>query len=74
MVKLKLLMLYIRTSQKAFDKVDHGILPLKTEAYDFSGYILEWIKDFLNEREQRVILGNSCSEWTKVKSGVPQGT
>ena len=47
---------------KTFDKVDHDLLLLKTEAYGFSGYILKWIKDFLNEWEQRVILGNSCSE------------
>ena len=45
---------------KAFDKVDHELLLLKIKAYGFSGFILDWIKDFLSEREQRVILGNSC--------------
>ena len=50
---------------KAFDKVDHDLLLLKTEAYGFSGYILEWIKDFLNEREsnsRKQLLGMDKSQ------------
>jgi hypothetical protein len=59
---------------KAFDKVDHKLLLLKIQAYGFSDFILDWIKNFLSEREQRVILGNSCSDWIMVTSGVPQGS
>ena len=59
---------------KAFNKVDHELLLLKIQAYGFSGFILDWIKDFLSNREQRVILGKSCSDWIMVTSGVPQGS
>ena len=54
--------------------MDHELLLLKTQAYGFSGFILDWITDFLSKREQRVILGNSYSDWIMVTSGVPQGS
>ena len=47
---------------------------LNTQAYGFYGFILDWMKDFLSEREQRVILGNISSDWIMVTSGVPQGS
>ena len=39
-----------------------------------SGLLLEWIKDFLIGREQRVVPGNAVSNWSLVNSGVPQGS
>ena len=38
-------------------------------------YIINWIIDFLTNRQQRTKLAEGCvSEWGMVPSGVPQGT
>ena len=59
---------------KAFDKVPHKRLLLKLEAYGIEGKVLNWIKAFLSNRTQRVMLGDILSDWEKVTSGVPQGS
>ena len=59
---------------KAFDKVSHRRLLQKLEAYGITGEISRWIEAFLSGRSQRVILGDTSSEWTEVTSGVPQGS
>ena len=60
---------------KAFDRVcDKGLI-IKLEAYGFHGNLLRWLKDFLSHRKQRVVIGESKSEWKReVLSGVPQGS
>ena len=35
---------------------------------------LAWWTDFLSNRKQRVKIRSSCSEWSLVTSGVPQGS
>ena len=41
----------------AFDKVDHSILFDRLEtAYGFSGTVLSWMRSFLTDRDQRVVL------------------
>jgi hypothetical protein len=60
--------------EKAFDKVSHRLLLHKLEKYGITGKLLKWIKAFLTNRSQRVILGDATSQWTKVTSGVPQGS
>ena len=45
--------------QKAFDSVPHNRLLLKIESYGISGKFLGWIKSFLSNREQCVVL-NGC--------------
>ena len=40
----------------------------------YSGSLLTWFRNFLAGHQQRVIVRGSCSSWTSVKSGVPQGT
>ena len=59
---------------KAFDKVNHRKLLYKLKKYGINGFILKWISDFLSDRQQRVVLGESCSSWCRVASGVPQGS
>jgi hypothetical protein len=39
-----------------------------------NGEILKWLSNFLNDRTQRVAMGEFVSEWLKVLSGVPQGS
>ena len=38
------------------------------------GDLLLWIKNFLHDRQQRVIIGDSSSNWIPVTSGIPQGS
>ena len=60
--------------QKAFDKVPHRRLLTKLEAYGVNGSVLRWIKAFLSNRKQRVVVRGALSEWSTVTSGVPQGS
>lgn len=46
---------------KAFDIVPHGRLLLKISKYGLKGRVLGWIKAFLSNRYQRVVLGDSNS-------------
>ncbi len=59
---------------KAFDKVPHKRLTLKSQYYGISGAILHWITAFLTNRTQRVLLDGSSSDTAPVSSGVPHGT
>ena len=60
--------------QKAFDTVPHHRLFTKLKGYGISGNILEWIKNFLSERKQKVVLNGSNSKWTDVTNVIPQGS
>ena len=60
--------------QKAFDTVPHCRLIKKLDAYGIKGSLLLWIKDFLSERTQQVVLNGSASNIFTVSGGVPQGS
>ena len=60
--------------KKAFDSVPHERLLIKLESYGITGNINLWIRDFLNNRQQKVRVSNSYSEEAKVLSGIPQGS
>ncbi|MEW8544372.1 MAG: reverse transcriptase domain-containing protein, partial [Candidatus Thiodiazotropha sp.] len=59
---------------KAFDKVAHQRLLKKIEKYGIIGKLHAWIKDFLSNRQQRVVIKGSTSDWTDITSGIPQGS
>ena len=58
---------------KAFDKVWHDGLIYKVENNGVTGRLLVLLKNYLNNREQRVVLNGKSSDWGKINSGVSQG-
>ena len=59
---------------KAFDRVPHERLLIKLQFYGIRGSTLKWIRSFLTDRSQRVIVDGATSESVPVVSGVPQGS
>jgi hypothetical protein len=59
---------------KAFDKVSHKHLMYKISYYGINCNTFHWIKDFLTDRTQTVILQGETSNKIPVTSGDPQGT
>ena len=58
---------------KAFDKIDHHILIRKIEEMAIDPVLIEWVKQFLTGRKQRVNIGKYTSNFEPVNGGVPQG-
>ena len=58
---------------KAFDKVPHERLAMKLHYYGARGHTLHWIKSFLSDRQQRVVVDGVSSKPAPVTSGVPKG-
>ena len=59
---------------KAFDCICHNLLLAKSKAYGLHDTALKLLRSFLHERKQRVMCNNSCSNWTPIRCGVPQGS
>ena len=60
--------------RKAFDLVSHQHLLHKMANYGIRGQTLNWIKAFLLNRTQRVVVRGAVSKHFDVTSGVPQGS
>ena len=59
---------------KAFDRVAHNILLQKYVYFWYLRCALNWCKDYLTDREQRVVIEGINSTWCAIPSGVPQGS
>ena len=59
---------------KAFDKVNHSKLIWKLHNYGIRSNVLGWIRAFLGDSSQRVVVGDEESDLVPVTSGVPQGS
>jgi hypothetical protein len=59
---------------KAFDSVPHERLLRKVNSLGIEGNVLQWIRNFLVGRRQRVSINGTVSDWVTVRSGVPQGS
>ena len=59
---------------KAFDRVPHKRLLHKLDHSGIRGPALSWIRSFLSEQTQRVVVDGAMSEEGQVVSGVPQGS
>ena len=60
--------------RKAFDLVSHKHLLLKLQKHGINGQIGNWIKAFLENRKQKVVIRGHESDELDVLSGVPQGS
>jgi len=60
--------------QKAFDKVDHGVLLHKVKTVRITGRVGRWVHSFLSNRTQYVACDGYESQSIDVTSGVPQGS
>lgn len=60
--------------EKAFDRVDHIILLAKLDRLGIHGDLLRWVKSYLTNRAQAVVIGGFRSDFVDVPSGIPQGS
>ena len=60
---------------KAFDSVNHDIILQKLKSqFKIDGIMLKFIKEYLRDRTQKVVIGDMSSSLLPVDSGVPQGS
>ena len=57
---------------KAFDRVWHKGLLNKLENIGIQGSLLLWIKKYLTDRKQRVVIESAHSKWRTIKAGFPR--
>ena len=62
------------STSKGFDKVWYRGLLLKLKAYGISGQLFTWFKNYLGNREQRMVNKTTLSSAGKIRAGVPQGS
>ena len=60
--------------KKASDTVDHKILLSKLNFYGIRGVLHEWLKSYLNERNQITVIDGITSSSSSISHGVPQGS
>ena len=48
---------------KTFDHVDHNIVLLKLKPHGVPGFIVHWMMSFLSDRQQRVKINETLSDW-----------
>jgi hypothetical protein len=54
-------------------EMDIGFLT-KLKSIGIQGPLLSWIKQYLLDRKQRVVINGCCSDWRNVCAGGPQGS
>ena len=59
---------------KAFDKVPHRRLVKKMERYGINQSTINWVRNFLSNRKQKVSVNGTESRDHEVTSGIPQGS
>jgi hypothetical protein len=60
--------------KRAFETINREVLFEKLKCYKVGGVVLQWIKNYLTGRTQRVRIGNQLSSELLCDVGVPQGS
>ena len=60
--------------KKAFDTVDHFLLVKKLNVYGIRGMANDWVKNYLNNKKQYVMVDDHNSNLLNITCGVPQGS
>ena len=60
--------------KKAFDTINHQILLRKLEKMSIGPNTISLLKDYLNNRKQRVLYNNIFSDELSLVTGIPQGS
>jgi ribonuclease P/MRP protein subunit RPP40 len=58
--------------RKHNDKVPRRRLLVKLRAHGVKGRVLRWIKPWVADRKQHIVLSGKSSDWKSVLSGLPQ--
>ena len=58
----------------AFETINRSLLSAKLDAYGFSRASLKLMQNYLCNRQQRISINGSFSDWTEVITGVSQGS
>ena len=59
---------------KAFDKVWHDGLIFKLKRNGVEGSVIDFLRNYLTNRRQKVVINGSSSDFFPISSGVPQGS
>ena len=60
--------------RKAFNVINHWLLPKKLSIYEASNLSLKWFGSYLTRRKQYVRINGCCSTSKQLLQGVPQGS
>ena len=61
--------------KRAFDTVPHKRLLWEMKHIGgLRGKVLEWMQDYMKDREMRTVIREAASSWRNVTSGVLQGS
>ena len=72
--KNQIALLLLIDFSKAFDMVEHSVLLKKLYHYGIRGNAYNWLKSYLDNREQYVSVNGANSCKNKITYGVPQGS
>jgi len=53
---------------------DHNTVLQKLKSYGVPDFIVRWMVSFLCDRQQRVKINETLSDWVTLRGGMPQGS
>lgn len=60
--------------ERAFETIEQNILLIKLQEYDIKDTEIKWIRSFLSNRKQKIVIENSISNEKDITIGLPLGS